>query len=87
MKVELSREQEKIVEDELKTGQFRTPEEVVGEALQVLHQKTHHFSKAGKSGYGRQLEAVQAMVEFVEANRVRLKDISVKDLIREGHRL
>jgi len=84
MKIDLTREQEKIVEDELKTGQFQTSEEMVGKALQVLHNKTY---SAQSIGNGKQDQAVREMLEFVLTNRVRLEGDSVKDLIREGHRL
>jgi hypothetical protein len=57
---------------------------VVGEALQVLHNKTCSSKSIGN---GKQDEAVREMLEFVETNRVRLEGVSVKDLIREGHRL
>jgi len=36
---------------------------------------------------GRHDDAVREMLNFVEANRTPLKGISVKQLIREGHRL
>ena len=36
MNVNLTPEQEKIVNDELKSGRFRSAAEVIGEALQVL---------------------------------------------------
>ena len=31
-------------------------------------------------------EAVRETLDFVEKNRVRLEDVSVKQLIHEGHR-
>jgi putative addiction module CopG family antidote len=85
MNINLTREQEKIVKDELKSGHFRSVEEVIGEALQVLREK-EQLSSAVTSD-GAQREAVREMVEFVEKNRVRLEGVSVKELIHEGHRL
>ena len=85
MNINLTPEQEKIVKDELKSGHFRSVEEVIGEALQVLREK-EQSSTAGAPN-GAQREAVREMLAFVEKNRVRLEGVSVKELIHEGHRL
>ena len=39
MNITLTPEQEKIVNDELKSGHFRSAEEVIGVALQTLREK------------------------------------------------
>jgi Arc/MetJ-type ribon-helix-helix transcriptional regulator len=85
MNINLTPEQEKIISEELKSGHFRSVEEVIGEALQVLRAK--ELSSEAASSNGPQHEAVREMLEFVEKNRVRLKGVSVKQLIHEGHRL
>jgi Arc/MetJ-type ribon-helix-helix transcriptional regulator len=85
MNVNLTPEQIKLVEDELKTGQFRSVEEVIGKALQVLREKAQ-TSVPSASGM-TQREAVREMLAFVEKNRVHLDGVSVKGLIHEGHRL
>lgn len=85
MNINLTPEQERIVKDELKAGHFRSAEEVIDEALQVLREKEK--SAAVTPSNGAQREAVREMLAFVEKNRVRLEGVSVKDLIHEGHRL
>ena len=85
MKFHLPPELEKIVNEELKIGHFRTPEEVIAEALQALREKEK--SSPTPSGSGAQREAVREMLDFVEKNCVRLTGVSVKDLIHEGHQL
>jgi putative addiction module CopG family antidote len=85
MNIDLTPEQEKIVKDELKSGHFRSVEEVIGEALQVLREK-EQSSTAGAPNRA-QREAVREMLAFVEKNHVRLEGVSVKELIHEGHRL
>jgi putative addiction module CopG family antidote len=85
MNIKLTPEQESIVKDELKSGHFRSVEEVIGEALQVLREKERSSTASAPNGARR--EAVREMLAFVEKNRVRLEGISVKDLIHEGHRL
>ena len=57
----------------------------VFKALQVLRVK-EQSSIAGTPN-GAQREAVREMQAFVEKNRVRLEDVSVKELIHEGRRL
>ena len=85
MKIHLPPELEKIVIEELKIGHFRTAEEVIAQALQALREKEQ--SSPPRSENGAQREAVREMLDFVEKNRVRLTDVSVKDLIHEGHQL
>lgn len=85
MNINLTPEQEKIIREELKSGHFRSVEEVIGEALQVLRAKEQSLEAANSNGSKH--EAVREMLEFVEKNRVRLEGVSVKQLIHEGHRL
>jgi Arc/MetJ-type ribon-helix-helix transcriptional regulator len=85
MKIDLTRDQEKIVKDELQSGHFHSVEEVIGEALQALREKAQASSSNRADGAHR--EAVREMFAFIEKNRVRLDGISVKELIHEGHRL
>jgi Arc/MetJ-type ribon-helix-helix transcriptional regulator len=85
MNVRLTPEQEAIIEAELKSGHFRSIEEVIGEALQALREKERSSTTAAPNG--KRHEGVREMLVFVETNRTRLEGISVKDLIHEGHRL
>ena len=85
MNVRLTPEQEKIIREELNSGRFRSIDEVISEALQVLCEKDR--SPAAAPSNGAQHEAVREMLAFVEKNRVRLEGVSVKELIHEGHRL
>jgi hypothetical protein len=65
-------------------GHFGSVEEVIGEALKVLHTKEQ--SSAGVTANGAQREAVREMLAFVEKNRVHLEGVSVKELIHDGRR-
>jgi len=84
MNIRLTREQEKLVQEELKSGHFRSVEEVIAEALQALREKER--SSGAESPGGARREAVREMLAFVEKNRVRLEGVSVKGLLHEGHR-
>lgn len=83
MNINLTPEQERILKEELKSGRFNSVEELIGEALQALRDK----EKPASASNGTQQDAVREMLAFVENNRVRLQDVTVKGLIREGHRL
>lgn len=84
MNINLTPEQERIVNDELKSGHFRSAEEVIAQALVALREK-EGSSLAGDSN-GRHDDAVREMLNFAQENRTPLQGISVKQLIREGHR-
>jgi len=85
MNIHLPPELEKIVNEELKSGHFRTVEEVIGRALEVLRERAR---MAGSESNGQaQREAVREMLAFAERNRTVLQGVSVKGLIHEGHRL
>ena len=85
MNISLTPEQEKIVKEELKTGHFHSVEEVIGEALEALRKKVK--SDVAAASNDAQRAAVREMLAFVEKNRVRLQDVTVTQLIHEGHRL
>ena len=85
MNVQLTPEQEQIVNNELKLGHFRTAEEVISRALDALRGREN---LAGESDRNiEQQSAVREMLDFAERNRTQLRDISVTQLIHEGHRL
>jgi Arc/MetJ-type ribon-helix-helix transcriptional regulator len=85
MNVHLTPDLERIVNDELRSGGFRSVEEVIAKALAVLREKKSAATAA--DGNRHQESAVRDMLAFVAENRTRLRDVSVKELIREGHRL
>ncbi len=85
MNINLNPEQEQIVNEVLKSGHFQTAEEVIAQALAALREKER--SSSARDGNGRHDDAVREMLAFVEKNRTPLQGVTVKQLIREGHRL
>jgi Arc/MetJ-type ribon-helix-helix transcriptional regulator len=85
MNINLTPEQERIVNEELRSGHFRSVEEVIATALAALREKER--SSKAEAGNGQQESAVREMLSFVAENRTSLEGVSVKQLIREGHRL
>ncbi|MGA8437630.1 MAG: hypothetical protein WB762_35185 [Candidatus Sulfotelmatobacter sp.] len=84
MNINMTPEQEQIVNDELKSGHFRSAEEVIAKALVALREKLRS-SLADDDGHHD--DAAREMLNFIEKNRTLLQDISVKQLIHEGHRV
>jgi hypothetical protein len=84
MTINLTPEQQKIIEDELKSGRFRTVEEVISRALSALRDAAH--PSISHMDDGKRHEAVREMLRFVEQNHTP-RGVSVKELIHEGHRL
>jgi putative addiction module CopG family antidote len=79
MNVYLTPQQQELIQQQLKSGRFRSVEEVITEALQSLREHS------GVIEIDAQAQAVRDMLEFLDKNRVRLDGISVKELIHEGH--
>jgi putative addiction module CopG family antidote len=78
MAVTLNPEQERIVNEELRSGQYGSAEEVIWQALTALREKArHHEAKPAEE----RRRAVQEMLEFAERNRTPLEDVSIKELI------
>ena len=83
MTLKLTPDQEKLIRDQLETGQFSSPEDVVSRALEVLcAQRDGVTSKVSED----ERAAVQEMQDFVSRHIVRLEGMTVKQLIHEGHR-
>jgi hypothetical protein len=70
---------------ELKSGNFRKAEEAIAEALHALRERERGAISGAANGGQR--HAVAEMLRLVEANRVKLEGVSVKDLVHEGHYL
>jgi Arc/MetJ-type ribon-helix-helix transcriptional regulator len=76
MKITLTPEQRRIIDKEIKSGHFSTPDEVLDEALAALCEKRQS-----------RREAVRRLQEFGDKHRLSLGGIPIKEFIHEGHRL
>jgi len=76
MTIELKPEQERIIQEQLASGQFKSVDDVIITALSRLPHKRRSNSTA-----------VQRMIQFSKENSVRLAPgETVESLVREGHR-
>lgn len=76
MTITLKPEQERIIDEEIRSGHFNTPAEVLDQALAALRDKRQ-----------TRREAVRRVREFGQKHRLSRGGIPIKDLIHEGHRL
>jgi Arc/MetJ-type ribon-helix-helix transcriptional regulator len=74
--ITLKPEQERLIDEEIKSGHFTSAEEVLDHALAALRDKRQS-----------RLDAVRRIREFGQKHRLSLGGIRIKDLIHEGHRL
>jgi Arc/MetJ-type ribon-helix-helix transcriptional regulator len=76
----LDRHDEQIVEAQLRTGRYKSPEQVVARALETLSAKGPVARLSTKT--------VAEAVAHIRASRkgVTLGGLKIKDLIHEGHR-
>jgi Arc/MetJ-type ribon-helix-helix transcriptional regulator len=76
MTVELKPEQERIVQEQLAAGHFKSVDEVLAAALRRLPHHDHSSTHA----------AVERMIEFAEKRFIRLPPgETIRDLVHEGH--
>ena len=77
MAVTLNSEQERIVNEELRSGQYSSAEEVIWQALTALREK----ARVRATEPTERRRAVQDMLDFAQRNRTPLEDVSIKELI------
>ena len=77
MAVTLNPDQERIVNEEMRSGQYRSAEEVIWQALTALREK----ARVRATEPTERRRAVQDMLDFAQRNRTPLHDISIKELI------
>jgi Arc/MetJ-type ribon-helix-helix transcriptional regulator len=82
MVVHLDSRAERLIEEQISTGRFHSPEDVVTRALETLastesvHQNTPE-----------QIQAVRDMMDFVSKHRIKLgDDLTIQDLVTEGRK-
>ena len=79
MTIELKPEQERIIQQQLATGLYRSVDEVLDTALSRL--------PAGRPGREDRNRAVQQMIDLAEKRFIRLPPGErIRDLVHEGHR-
>lgn len=79
MNVRLTPHSERLVKEQLVQGGFRSPEEVVERALELL------VEKASRAEGGAGNTAAHALAEILNRKGVTLGGIRIKNLVHEGH--
>lgn len=79
MNVQVDARGERLIEEQLRTGRYRSAEEVVAHALDALPEVEERDSERS--------EAVREMLEFATRHNFTLgEDLSARDLVREGRK-
>lgn len=82
MVLHLDSRAERLIEEQLHSGRFHSPEEVVARALEALASGSSSHPNAPN-----QVIAVRSMIDFAEQHRLTLGDeLTVRDLINEGRK-
>jgi putative addiction module CopG family antidote len=79
MTVELKPEQERIIREQLASGQFKSVDEVLTTALASLPQDRRFDPETRR-------EAVRRMIEFGERRNLSLGEPVTRGFLHEGHR-
>lgn len=80
MTIELKPEQERIIQEQLASGHFKSVEEVLDTALASLPQDPR-FDRENRR------EAVRRMIEFGERRKLSLGEPVTREFLHEGHRI
>lgn len=82
MKVHLDSRAEHLIEQQLRSGRYRSAEQVVVSALEALNQNEQTLAQNGE-----RRRAVQDMMEFARKHGFTLgAGLRIRDLIHEGHK-
>ena len=81
--IHLKPETERLLEEEVRKGRFQSADEMIAKAIHALREQ----SKAVKTTDGERRRAVEWALDFARNRAISLGDISIKELIHEGHRL
>jgi len=82
MNVTLNPEQERILNEELRTGHYHNAQEVIEHALEVLREKEHDAL-----GHDRKRDPKGAAARIRERRKgVTLGGLKIRDLVDEGRR-
>jgi len=83
MTINLGPETEELVEKEIRSGHFRSVDEIILEGVRAWREK--HQPKQAEPEQRRQ--AVELALAFAKEKAIPLGGVSIKELIHEGHRL
>ena len=84
MTIELKPEQERIIQEEIQRGHFRTADEVLDHALVSLRDKGRSLpAEPAKEERVRRAQAAAARIQELSKG-LSLEGLNIKDLIEEG---
>jgi len=82
--IRLKPETERLLEEEIRKGRFQSADEMIARAIHALRGQS--MAEQERTAEDR-CRAVEWALDFARNRAVSLGDISIKELIHEGHRL
>jgi Arc/MetJ-type ribon-helix-helix transcriptional regulator len=83
MTINVKPETERLVQEEIQSGHFRSVDEIIVDGVQAWREK-HRSNQIGSE---QRRKAVENALAFAKDKAILLGGISIKELIHEGHRL
>ncbi len=81
MAIQLDPETERLVQEELRSGHFHSVDEIIVQGVRAWREK-----QPGQKSEPQRREAVERALDFALRRAVPLNGVSIKELVREGHR-
>lgn len=81
--IHLKPETERLLEEEVRKGRFQFADEMIAKAIHALREQ----SKTEETTAQERHRAVEWALDFAQNQAIPLGNISIKELIHEGHRL
>ena len=82
MTIHLTPETEKLVQEELENGHFRSIEEIIVEGVHARREKQGRLRAEVERH-----QAVERALDLAKHRAIPLEGVSIKELLHEGHRL
>jgi len=83
MTINVKPETEQLVQEEIRSGHFRSVDDIIVEGVQSWREK-HRSNQIGSE---QRRKAVERALAFAKDRAIPLGGISIKELIHEGHRM
>ena len=83
MVIQIKPETEQLVQAEIQSGHFQSVDQLIVESVQAWREMHHASAPAAE----QRRNAVEHALAFARNRAIDLEDVSIKDLIHQGHRL
>ena len=82
MTINLNPETERLVQEELRSGNFQSVDEIIVRGIRARREKEQHQQTEAE-----RRRAVERALDFAHHRAIPLDGVSIKELLHEGHRV